>query len=578
MRAVAVGAARYADRMVDNPPGANPHRPTAAVAPAPGHGGLPKTTSWPNWLRYLLLAGTVLLIAACALYMAYELGVNLGVEALLVGTAAAVLPVPLLIGAFLWLDRYEPEPVRYLAFCFAWGAFVSTAASLTVNTFWAGVFEEMGLPDALTAVLVAPFIEELTKTLGPILLLVLRRREWSGIIDGIVYCGISAVGFAMVENILYLGGHGYAAGTSEYGPATGATMLFGIFIVRILLFGFAHPLFTALAGIGLGLAARSARRRVQILAPLAGLILAMMLHGLWNLLPSLVSATGETLVMVYGYLAVIFPIFFAMVGLAMWLRGWEGRLTERTLPGYVRAGWFAPPEVAALGSLGRRHAARSWARRVGGEPARAAMRDFQFAATRLALLRDRMQRGLDTSAADRERSSREEQQLLTAITGYRPYFTARDPQTPAARWDGLHYHLKLPDGSVRQVPAADEPVVPIPVLLAPPAYGPPVYGSPTYGLPAAGSPGYGRPSPGALPDHPQLGSQPGGYGPGVPPLPGSGGPGYPPPGYGPPAYGPPVYGPPGHGPAGYGPAGPTPPAGAPTSVPPPPPPPPPANP
>ncbi len=104
-----------------------------------------------------------------------------------------------------------------------------------------------------------------------------------------------------------------------------------------------------------------------------------------------------------------------MVGLAIWLRGWEGRLTERTLPDYVRAGWLTPPEVAALGSLGRRHSARRWARRVAGDDGRKAMRDFQFAATRLALLRDGMLRGLDIV---RRRASRRSGGCSTTSPGY----------------------------------------------------------------------------------------------------------------------------------------------------------------
>lgn len=317
-----------------------------------------------GWRRFLALAGVVLLIAACAVFMVFTLGQSLGVQALLIGVAAAILPVPVLVACFLWLDRYEPEPLKYLIFCFAWGAFVSTAASLTVNDFAANRFEDWGLPSALTGVLVAPFIEELTKALGPILLLVFRRREWSGITDGLVYCGLSAVGFAMVENILYLGGLGYASGVDRYGPATGIQQVIAIFILRILLFGFAHPLFTSMTGVGLGIAARTADRRVRVLAPIGGLLLAMMLHGTWNLLPTLTQATGQALIMLYGFLGLMVPVFFGMVGLAVWLRAWEGRLTERTLPDYVRAGWLSPPEVAALSSLGRRHAARRWARRV----------------------------------------------------------------------------------------------------------------------------------------------------------------------------------------------------------------------
>lgn len=451
----------------------------------------------PGWRRALVMAGVILLIAVCAVYVLFWLGQDLGIEALVVGLVAAILPVPVLVACFLWLDRYEPEPMRYLLLCFAWGAFVATAASSRVNQWAAHGFHAAGLPDALTAVLAAPFIEELTKAGFPILLLVFRRRELSGITDGIVYCGLSATGFAMVENILYLGGYGYAAGAERYGPATGAQYVFAFFIVRILLFGFAHPLFTSMTGIGLGIAARVADRRVRVLAPLAGLLVAMMLHGTWNLIPSLVQATGQGLIALYGYIGVMVPIFLGVVGFAVWLRSWEGRLTERRLPDYVRAGWLSPPEVAALGSLGRRHAARRWARRVAGDAGLKAMRGYQFSATRLALLRDGMLRGLDRKPADRARAVDEERRLLDNLAAYRRVFVGRDPQTPPAVWDGMRYHITFPDGQRRVLDAPDEPVVPIPVVL-PPA---PLWPSPGAAYPTGPGTAF-RPGPG-----------PAGYGP-----------------------------------------------------------------
>jgi RsiW-degrading membrane proteinase PrsW (M82 family) len=343
-----------------------PSEPGVVVAKAPGRG--------VGWRRWLWLAAVIGFVAACAIGMLLFLGFNIGLTGLLVGLAAAILPVPLLVGCFLWLDRYEPEPIRYLLFCFCWGAFVSTAAALTVNTFTASQFERLGLPDALVAVLVAPFIEESTKALGPILLLWRRRREWSGITDGIVYCGLSAVGFAMVENILYLGGHGYAQGADQYGPATGTQNVLAIFIVRILFTGFAHPLFTSMSGVGMGVAARAADRRVVWLAPAAGLLVAMMLHGTWNLMPTLAVATGQRLILVYGYIGVMLPIFFCMVGLAIGLRGWEGRLSERVLPRYVRAGRAGQPRAPAfgtpVGAAGRRRPGRQGDARlpVRGDP------------------------------------------------------------------------------------------------------------------------------------------------------------------------------------------------------------------
>ena len=433
-----------------------------------------KTRRW-GW-RAVVMGLVIVVIAVSAIAMSVVLGWNIGVEATVIGLAAAIVPVPVLVACFLWLDRYEPEPAKFLAIAFFWGAAVATLVAFGVNTGAAALFDRWGLPESIVAVLVAPFIEELMKALGPAILLIMFRREFSGITDGIVYCGLSAVGFAMVENILYLGGHGYASGAEEYGPATGAQMLILTFIVRIFLSGFAHPLFTAMTGVGLGIAARTADKRVRYLAPLAGLLLAMMLHGTWNLVPSLAAATGEQLIVLYGYIGVMVPVFFAMVGLAIWLRGWEGRLTERTLPDYVRAGWLSPPEVASLGSLARRHSARRWAKRVAGEDGRKAMRDFQLAATRLALVRDGILRGLESSPADQERAFAEERRLLDQITRLRQVYVGRDPQTPAALWDGGRYHVTFPDGVRRTLDAPDVPVVPIPVVLMPPAPAPAPWG------------------------------------------------------------------------------------------------------
>ncbi|MDI6103891.1 PrsW family intramembrane metalloprotease [Actinoplanes sp. NEAU-A12] len=455
---------------------AAPEPPEPPVPPYPVMAGAPVPERRTGWRRWLPITLVIVLIPAAAMVMFYILGSELGFPGLPIGLAAAILPVPLLVASFIWLDRYDPQPSRYLIFCFTWGAAVATLTALRVNIGFAAVFQAVGLPDALVAVLVAPFIEETMKVLGPLALFWWRRGDWSGITAGIVYCGLSALGFAMVENVLYLGGKGYAEGADEYGPATGLQNLFLVFILRILFTGFAHPLFTSMAGIGLGIAARSSDRTIRRLAPIAGVILAMILHGIFNLLPTLAGATGETLIMLYGYLGFMVPFFFAVVGLAVALRSWEGRLAERVLYQYADTGWFAPPEVAALGTRGRRHSAREWARRVAGPVGHRAMGEFQFAATRLALVRDGMQRGLLRNPLELQRALNEERDLLLAISAYRSTFTGRDPQTPPAWWDGKHYRIAFPDGVVRTVAPPSEPVMPVPVRLPPPA--PAHYGGP----------------------------------------------------------------------------------------------------
>ena len=56
-----------------------------------------------------------------------------------------------------------------------------------------------------TAVLVAPWIEEAAKGAAVLLVLLFRRREFDGVVDGIVLAGLSGVGFAFTENVLYFG-------------------------------------------------------------------------------------------------------------------------------------------------------------------------------------------------------------------------------------------------------------------------------------------------------------------------------------------------------------------------------------
>jgi RsiW-degrading membrane proteinase PrsW (M82 family) len=289
------------------PHGGQPGSWSAAGTPAPPpfdpHGaagfdpGAPPPKRVDVW-RVVWLTVVIVGIAAGGIGVLTFVGWKIGPVALIVGIVAAMLPVPLLVFCFLWLHRYRPAPVRYLALCFGWGAGAATAVSLVVNTLSSQAFEHYHLQEDLVAVLVAPFIEETTKAAGPVLLfwllVKLRRRTFSGIIDGIVFCGLSATGFAMVENILYIGGLGYAQGAQHGGALVGAAGVVKVFFARIVMAGFAHPLFTLMTGIGIGIAGREANRKVRWLAPIGGLLVAMMLHGSWNLMSVLTKATGRT--------------------------------------------------------------------------------------------------------------------------------------------------------------------------------------------------------------------------------------------------------------------------------------------
>jgi RsiW-degrading membrane proteinase PrsW (M82 family) len=373
---------------------------------APPVGGTVGATGRRTLRGWLLVGVVVIGFTLAGLVLAAYYDATLGVVTTLLAVLLAAIPLGIVIPTFLWLDRFEAEPSRYLLVAFLWGALIAALLAGVFNTGAHLVFSTATGSDAamlFTAVFSAPVVEEAVK--GSLVLLVwsLRRREFDGITDGMVYAGLVAAGFAFTENIQYLG-LAYQEG--------GDQALTGIFIARCLFTPFAHPMFTILIGIGIGVAASARSGVVKVAAPMGGYVLACLAHSLWNL--SAVTG-GAGLVTVYFLVEV--PIFLAFLGLVVWARRREGRLIGRYLSPYSDAGWIAPSEVQMLGSMSGRRAARAWARRAGGRRALRAMRAFQDTASELALLRQRMHH----SAADAH-ALETEQRLLQAMTERRREF------------------------------------------------------------------------------------------------------------------------------------------------------------
>jgi len=362
------------------PPSQVPGHLAEPTAYDPGYqpqgGGHTSRRALRGWLLTgLIIAGFTIAALALAAYFQASIGLMTALLALLL----AALPLGVVVPTFLWLDRFEAEPTKYLVFAFLWGALVASVLAALFNTGAMLVIQSASDPTsamATTAVVVAPIVEETLKGLLVLIVWRLRRREFDGLIDGLVYAGITAAGFAFTENIQYLG-QGYAAGGGEVLAAT--------FVGRGIMSPFAHPMFTCLTGIGIGIAATARSTGVRIVAPITGWVLAMLAHGLWNL--SAVTGGAGLLV---GYFLVGVPVFCAYVGLVIWARRREGRLIGRHLSPYADAGWLSPSEVIMLSSMGHRREARVWAKTNAGSTGLKAMRQFQDAASELGLLRQRM--------------------------------------------------------------------------------------------------------------------------------------------------------------------------------------------
>ncbi|WP_053763345.1 PrsW family intramembrane metalloprotease [Streptomyces sp. AS58] len=368
----------------------------ATSSPYPTHPGVPvggglRHAHWwrRRWVRYGAL---ITLLALSGLVILALVREQTGTEGFLVGLGLAVLPVPLLIAAFRWLDRVDPGPWRNLLFAFAWGACAAALIAIIANSFatrWiATATADPASADTLGATVIAPVVEESAKAAAVLLLFLFRRRDFTGIVDGVVLAGVTATGFAFTENILYLG---TAFGTDQLTGGSGiASVTAATFFVRIVMSPFAHPLFTVLTGIGFGLAALAGQHQYlrRVLLPLSGLLLAMGMHAFWN-----GSATfGD-----YGFLAVyggfMVPTFGLLTWLAIWTRQRELRTVREELPAYVVAGWLSPAEPFALGSMHARRVARQYAGRHLGKASARTVAQYEAYATSLAFLRHQGRRG-----------------------------------------------------------------------------------------------------------------------------------------------------------------------------------------
>jgi RsiW-degrading membrane proteinase PrsW (M82 family) len=358
----------------------------------------------------LLWIAVVVVLVGSALLSLTAITRETGTLGLLTGAVLAAVPVFPVVATFLWLDRYEAEPPSLLALAFAWGAGVSTFGALVINTASLVAIRNAGGDMTHAAVFVAPFVEEAFKGAAVVLILLMRRREFDGVVDGIVYAGMSGIGFAYVENVLYLG-------RTLADDGGGGTVF--VFLLRCVVSPFAHPLFTAATGIGIGVAVRARKPLLKVVAPIAGYLVAVLLHGAWNW-----SASSGLAGFREAYVSLQLPVFIAFIALALLARRREGNLVAQHLDIYGQTGWLTQQEVAMLSSLPARREARDWAQRTGGTPAKRAMRDFQELGSELAFLRERMARG--TAASD---AATTEYAMLATLSTLRARFLPGYPQS-----------------------------------------------------------------------------------------------------------------------------------------------------
>jgi protease PrsW len=164
-------------------------------------------------------------------------------------------------------DRYEPEPASLIAKMFFLGVLVTFPVALVE-----GFFSLLIVSPLIMGAVVAPIVEEYGKYFV-VRRYVYRDREFDEPMDGIVYASATALGLATLENVLYV--------FSAY--LVSPTLAVGTIIIRAIFSVPGHALFSVIWGYALGRAKfMPPERRERIIV--LGLVLAMVLHGIFNFL------------------------------------------------------------------------------------------------------------------------------------------------------------------------------------------------------------------------------------------------------------------------------------------------------
>jgi RsiW-degrading membrane proteinase PrsW (M82 family) len=222
-------------------------------------------------------------------------------------TLLSVVPTVLLVGYIWYGDPTLRQSLRSLVVTFVLGVLFAGFAAI-VNTALNGLFGLIpGIGLALYFFLVVGPVEEFVKWLA-VRLSAYRSEEFHAVIDGAVYGAVAGLGFATIENAIYI--TRVYLDVAQVGvnvvPAT-----VGIASVRLLA-GPGHVIYSAFAGYYLGLAKFNPESRGPIVVK--GLLIAALVHGTYNTLVSyLPSVVTFSMPVFVAFILVYDGIFLAVL-------------------------------------------------------------------------------------------------------------------------------------------------------------------------------------------------------------------------------------------------------------------------
>lgn len=231
-------------------------------------------------------------------------------------TVLSILPAFALVVYVWWTDITEGEPVSLLAATFALAILFAGFAAI-INTIAGYYFKLVPIVGTIWFFyfVVGP-VEETVKWLA-VRIYAYRSSRFNAVIDGAVYGAVAGLGFATIENALYITN---AVSDPLITNILGAGG--GITPARALA-GPGHVIYSAYAGYYLGLAKFNTERAGPIV--IKGLLIAALIHATYN-----------TLTFVPALAAAFFgiPTFLALLGFVVAYDGFFGYFLYRKLVRY----------------------------------------------------------------------------------------------------------------------------------------------------------------------------------------------------------------------------------------------------
>ncbi len=197
----------------------------------------------------------------------------------------------------IWIrntERYNREKWIPIIVCFLWGATVAVVASIVLEIILeisiASSFNSANLIGLSTAILIAPFVEELVKPFA--LRTKTVKNEIVELEDGLIYGAVAGLGFSATENLFY-----------GYSFLSEGLVVF-LFLIIIRSFGgcLLHASATALTGYGYG---KTIIKKKSIIRVFPFFLLAVLIHAFYNFLVS------------FDFIGLISGLFLALILVAI---------------------------------------------------------------------------------------------------------------------------------------------------------------------------------------------------------------------------------------------------------------------